>query len=157
MTYLQKLLVADAAFVPPAHVLEHLSAEEARARPTGAPHSLYEELWHVNFWQHLILAVVHADDQSEPVAYPEHAAEGWPNDNDALTEAAWQDLLSRFSSDLQRAAETAGSDLERVARDKTVREHLESIVGHNAYHLGRMVMLRQMSGLWPPPSGGDTW
>ncbi len=58
MTYLQKLLIADGAFVTPAHVLEHLSAEQAKVRPSGAPHSLYEELWHTDFWQRLILAVV---------------------------------------------------------------------------------------------------
>ena len=28
---------------------------------------------------------------------------------------------------------------------------------HNAYHLGRVVLLRQMMGSWPPPSGGLTW
>ena len=51
----------------------------------------------------------------------------------------------------------AGSgDLERVAGDKTVREQLESVAGHNAYHFGRMVLLRQLLGFWPPPSGGDT-
>ncbi len=130
------------------------SAEGAKARPGGAPHSLYEELWHTDFWQRLILSAV----RGEPVLFPEHAAEGWPKDNATLTEGAWQGLASRFLLDLEGAAAVAGSeDLERVARDKTVREHLESVAGHNAYHFGRMVLLRQLLGLWPPPSGGDTW
>lgn len=154
MTYLQKLLIADGAFATPAHVLESLSAEQAKTRPNGAPHSLYEELWHTDFWQRLILSVIRGD----PVAYPEHAAQGWPKDNDTLTEKSWQSLISRFLTNLQRAAEVAGlEDIERVAGDKTVREQLESVAGHNAYHFGRMVLLRQLQGLWPPPSGGDTW
>ena len=154
MTHLQRLLIADGAFVTPAHVLEHLAVEQAKTHPTGAPHSLYEELWHTDFWQRLMLSVI----RGEPVAYPEHAAQSWPEDNDTLTEEAWQELISRFLTALQRAADAAGSgDLERVAGDKTVREQLESVAGHNAYHFGRMVLLRQLLGLWPPPSGGDTW
>jgi hypothetical protein len=39
----------------------------------------------------------------------------------------------------------------------TVREQLESFAAHNAYHLGRVVLLRQLMGSWPPPSGGLTW
>ena len=39
----------------------------------------------------------------------------------------------------------------------TVREQLESFAAHNAYHLGRVVLLRQLMGIWPPPSGGLTW
>lgn len=154
MTSLQSLLVADGAFVTPAHALEAVTAAQAGGRPGGAPHSLYEELWHMDFWQRLILTVI----RGEPVAFPKHAADGWPNDNDALTEAAWQGLRNRFLSDLGEAAALAGSaGLERTAGDRTVREQLESIAAHNAYHFGRIVFLRQLSGLWPPPSGGDTW
>jgi hypothetical protein len=39
----------------------------------------------------------------------------------------------------------------------TVREQLESLTAHNGYHLGRIVLLRQLLGIWPPPAGGDTW
>lgn len=154
MTTLPKLLYGEGAFANVEHILESLSAEQAKMRLAGAPHSLYEELWHMDFWQHFILSVI----RSEPVVYPERAAKGWPKDNDTLTEEAWQNLLSRFLLDLEEAAVLAGSQhLDEVARDRTVCEHLESIAGHNAYHFGRMVFLRQLLGLWPPPSGGDTW
>ena len=39
----------------------------------------------------------------------------------------------------------------------TVGEQLESFAAHNAYHFGRIVLLRQMLGSWPPPSDGLTW
>ena len=42
-------------------------------------------------------------------------------------------------------------------RIMTVREQLESLAAHNAYHLGRIVLLRQLLGWWPPPKGGFTW
>ena len=34
---------------------------------------------------------------------------------------------------------------------------LTNFAGHGVYHLGQVVTLRQGLGLWPPPSGGDTW
>jgi len=46
---------------------------------------------------------------------------------------------------------------DQPTRIMTVREQLESLGAHNAYHFGRIVLLRQLKGLWPPPSGGDTW
>jgi hypothetical protein len=39
----------------------------------------------------------------------------------------------------------------------TIREQLESLAAHNAYHLGRVVLLRQLQNNWPPPDGGDSW
>ena len=41
-------------------------------------------------------------------------------------------------------------------RTMTVREQLESLAAHNAYHFGRIVLMRQIAGAWPPASGGDT-
>lgn len=154
MTPLQKLLISDGAFVTPAQVLESLTASQAQMRPDKVPHSLYEELWHTDFWQRLILSVI----RNRPVIYPEHAAESWPDDNETLTDEAWHNLIERFLTGLEEATALSGSQrLEETAGDRTVREQLESIVAHNAYHFGRMVFLRQLLGLWPPPSGGDTW
>jgi hypothetical protein len=42
-------------------------------------------------------------------------------------------------------------------RTMTVRELLESLGAHNAYRFGRIVLLRQLQGLWPPPSGSFSW
>jgi hypothetical protein len=39
----------------------------------------------------------------------------------------------------------------------TIREQLESLGAHNAYQCGRIVLLGQLQGLWPPPCGGFSW
>ena len=103
----------------------------------------------MDFWQCLMLAVI----RGESAPYPEHAAEGWPKDNESLTDETWNDLVARFLAELNEAANIAGSPEITEA----VRYELESLIAHNAYHFGRMVFLRQLLGLWPPPSGGDTW
>jgi hypothetical protein len=37
------------------------------------------------------------------------------------------------------------------------REMLLRGAAHDSYHFGRIVLLRQMCGAWPPKSGGFTW
>jgi hypothetical protein len=34
---------------------------------------------------------------------------------------------------------------------------LVHVANHNAHHLGQIVLLRQLMGRWPPPSGSWTW
>jgi len=34
---------------------------------------------------------------------------------------------------------------------------LQAIASHTSYHAGQVVLVRQMLGTWPPPSGGVTW
>lgn len=154
MNALQKLLSDEGAFVTPESVLEDLNAEDARAHPCGAPHSLYEELWHIDFWQHWTLAVVKGQEVNPPL----RASDGWPTDNETFAAEAWVGLNDHFLRELKEVTALAGSRrLGRRVGDEALWEHIETIAGHNAYHLGRMVLLRQLLHLWPPPSGGDTW
>ena len=74
----------------------------------------------------------------------------------------------RFESGLAEAADIAGqtrlaerySTLEEPGSGTgplTLLELTANLAVHNAYHLGRIVQLRQIAGNWPPPGGGDTW
>jgi uncharacterized damage-inducible protein DinB len=112
------------------------------------------------FWQEISLDWV----QGKATAYPEHAVEGFPSN----AEEPWETLRERFLAGTQNAAAIA-NDTERLEalvacprhndtqRAMTVREQLESLAAHNGYHLGRIVLLRQLQGNWPPPDGGDSW
>ena len=61
---------------------------------------------------------------------------------------AFEELLVRPGLDL--GARVAG-------RNTSVREEFLMIQGHNSYHLGQIVVLRQLLGAWPPPHGGQSW
>jgi len=37
------------------------------------------------------------------------------------------------------------------------RDVLVHVATHNAHHLGQVILLRQLLGVWPPPSGSWTW
>lgn len=155
MNALQQVLTAKAAFAEPANVISGVPFGLTTVRPHGLPHSLYEELWHLDYWLQFSLALV----RGEQPALPAHSSGSWPVDNDTLDEASWRGLLGRVRGGLEAASALAGDEreLERAFRpDRTVRGELTVVAAHNAYHFGRMVTLRQLLGSWSPESG-DTW
>jgi uncharacterized damage-inducible protein DinB len=164
MNELEQVLIGDSAHTPPAIILEGLTSETAHAAIAGAPRNIYEELWHIAFWQQITLDWIRGIE----TAYPVHASDGFPTADDAAREDLEQ-LRQRFFSTNREAAEaaldTSRLDVEvrcpsrpgQPVRIMTVREQLESLGAHNAYHFGRIVLLRQLQGLWPPLSGGFSW
>jgi uncharacterized damage-inducible protein DinB len=164
MNELEQVLIGDSAHTAPAVIVEGLTSEAAHAAIEGAPRSIYEELWHIAFWQELTLDWVRGIE----TPYPVQAADGFPTAEDAAVED-WDQLRQRFIGSSEEAAAEArnASRLEvevrcpsrpgMATRVMTVREQLESLGAHNAYHFGRIVLLRQIRGLWPPPSGGFSW
>ncbi len=161
MNELQQTLIGDSAAAPPAHILEGLPSDLAYRVIQGAPHSIYQELWHITFWQRVTLDWVNGVE----TPFPAHPLAGFPADE----HEPWDQLCQRFFRDNQQAAALAGEEtrLEQSVRCPsrpgnpvrimTVREQLESLAAHNAYHFGRIVLLRQLSGAWPPASGGFSW
>jgi uncharacterized damage-inducible protein DinB len=161
MNELEQTLIGDSAAAPPAHILEGIQSELAHRVIEGAPHTIYQELWHIAFWQQVTLDWVNGVETS----FPAHPSAGFPADE----REPWDQLRQRFFGDNQQAAAQARDEkrLEQSVRCPSrpgnpvrimsVREQLESLAAHNAYHFGRIVLLRQLCGAWPPPSGGFSW
>jgi uncharacterized damage-inducible protein DinB len=161
MNELQQALVGDSAAAPPSHILEGLASDLAHRAIEGAPHTIYQELWHIAFWQQITLDWVNGIE----TPFPAHPSDGFP----ANRSEPWDQLCRRFLFGSQQAADVAGDEkrLEQSVRCPSrpgnpvrlmsVREQLESLAAHNAYHFGRIVLLRQLCGAWPPPSGGFSW
>ena len=161
---LERALAGDSAYTPPSHILEGIGDSLAHAATPGAPHTIYAELWHIAFWQQITIDWVCGIE----TPCPEHASLGFPSQSDVAREP-WPQLLARFFDTNQEAAAVASdttrldqlircpSPADQPTRTMTVREQLESLAAHNAYHFGRIVLLRQLNGAWPPASGGFTW
>jgi uncharacterized damage-inducible protein DinB len=135
-------------------VFSGLDWKTAGTRRRGAPHSLYQLLNHMRYWQDW---VVHWLDGENP-AIPKHASESWPGKVAPSNRREWQDAVTAFRRGV--------AELERRSRDanllsgpsrKSRLEMLQTIGAHNSYHAGQAVLLRQLFGKWPPPSGGLTW
>ena len=127
-----------------------LSPEQAMQVPAGLAHSVADLVAHVGFWQEYLLGVFRGEDP----AWVERAADGWPQVHD------WVDLKRRFLDDLDTLASYARDEAFLQSLDPEGRFRivpLTSFAGHGLYHLGQVVMVRQLIGAWPPPGGGDTW
>lgn len=164
MSELEQILVGDSYAASPSHILESLSNELAHRKPSGTPHSIYEELWHMAFWQQVTLDWIAGVE----TPFPASPTDGFPTVFDAEREY-WEALCGRFFHGVELAAASARDPVKlgqpircpsrpgQPLRVMTVREQLESLGAHNAYHFGRIVLLRQILGVWPPPSGGYSW
>ncbi|HWS71428.1 MAG TPA: DinB family protein [Thermoanaerobaculia bacterium] len=132
-------------FAERARLLSRLTLEQVTLCPDGASHSIYEELWHVVAYQQSVIEPGAPTIDVYPTAVPEH-------------ERQWHDLVRLFL-DGARAAATMGQAPERLAREiepgLTMADELNSVAVHNAYHLGKIVALRQRMGVWPPMEASD--
>jgi hypothetical protein len=144
MHILEHLFLAG-EFVPRARLLSGLTLEQVTLCPDGASHSIYEELWHVVAYQQSIIAPGEPIRDVYPKSVPEH-------------EQQWHDLVRLFL-DGARAAAAMGQTPERLAREVepgvTMADELNSVAVHNAYHLGKIVALRQRIGAWPPAESSE--
>jgi len=160
---LEQALIGESAHAAPSHILEALNDETARRLVKGAPHTIYEELWHMAFWQQISLDWVAGTE----TPYPASPGDGFPNETEAAE--SWHELCRRFFAGAGDAAAIAGDDVQlkrtvrcpsrpgHPVRHMTVQDQLLSVAAHNSYHFGRIVLLRQLLGAWPPPSGGFQW
>ena len=74
MNELQQTLIGDSAAAPPAHILEGIQSDIAHRVMEGAPHTIYQELWHIAFWQQVTLDWVNGVE----TPFPSHPSAGFP-------------------------------------------------------------------------------
>lgn len=157
---MRETLIETIAYIPPARALDQLTSEQAEHHVAGANHSIAEIVAHLEFW--LAWFCSRCEGNGTPMVAT--AAQGWP----AVPDGSWPDLHRRFLDGLERAA-AFGDDPARLEAPLsppiefpplaayTIRDALVHIGTHNAHHLGQIIVLRQLMGLWPPPSGSWTW
>ncbi len=135
-------------------VFAALNWKLAGMRPESAPHSVYQLLNHMLYWQEWVVKWL--DGERPPI--PKHASGGWPGDTGPASREEWERTVRRFRNgleDLTRRSRQA--DLFAKGGTKSPLEMLHTIASHDSYHAGQVVLLRQVLGAWPPPSGGLTW
>lgn len=123
-------------------------------RPDNVPHSLFQLLNHLIYWQDWVVEWL--DGDNPPV--PEIAADSWPGSVAPVNEEIWNEAVARFTDGVDALTRRSRQiDLFSIGNGKSRMEMLQTIASHNSYHLGQVVFLRQLLGAWPPPSGGLTW
>jgi len=137
-----------------ADALDGLSIQQAGAFIPGSPHTIFQIVNHLSFWQNFALAWIDGDKP----ATPESAALSWPSDATPNSEKEWEDALAGFREGLASVCERVDrGDLSERVGEKHAAEILQIIASHNSYHIGQVALLRRIQAAWPPPAGGVTW
>jgi len=141
------------------HALEGLDPTTAGARPASAPHTIFQGLHHMVYWQDITLARLLGKNPARPAS----ATLGWQTPAAPEDQSDWEAAVAGLAEGLRSLDSIVGDtnyDLGRVVdpeRGRTAFEEILMALSHNSYHLGQIVLLRQELGAWPPPKGGDTW
>ncbi len=148
-----RALSGKGAHVAASRVFSGLDARTAGERPPRLPHSLFQLLGHIVFWQDWVVQWC----AGEKPRVPRHASGSWPSEAAPASEADWTSWVQRFQSGLKELDRRAREGDLLAKNGKSRLEMLQVIASHNSYHLGQAVVLRQLRGKWPLPGGGLTW
>lgn len=119
-------------------------------RPEGLPHSAWEIVEHLRITQHDIL------DFCRDPAYRERdwPADYWPPAPAPPDPDAWEASLRAYREDrraLQQLATDPSVDLAaRIPHGsgQTYLRELILVADHSAYHVGQLVLVRRLLGVW---------
>jgi uncharacterized damage-inducible protein DinB len=158
---LTSVLTGEGVHLEAGGIIDGLTADQANAKPYGLPHSIAEIVAHMCYWQEWFnnCAVVGF------TGIAQHAADGWP----AVSPDGWDAVRTRFLDSVEEAKRVAaesnllgdavlppGVDLPILANESRGSGLLHAAV-HTSHHLGQIITIRQLLGLWPPPAGTVTW
>ena len=151
---MSKALSGKDSHVETTSILEDLDWKLAGNRPAGSPHSLFQLVNHMIYWQEWVVKWL--DGKKPRVA--KHAADGWPGKVTPTNRKEWEKTASRFRDTLVTLKCRSQQEDPLTKRGEMTRmEMIHLIASHTSYHIGQVAMLRQQLGSWPPPSGGVTW
>ncbi len=147
-------LSGKGAHVATKNLFAGLGWKVAGTRPEGVPHSIFQLLNHLVYWQDWVVKWL--DGENPPI--PQHASGGWPGSPGPASAKEWQRGVRGFRSGVEGLDRRSRQADLLARRGKHSRlGMLQAIASHNSYHAGQVVLVRQMLGSWPPPSGGVTW
>ena len=134
---------------PLSDALDGVDSQNAIWKPQGeAANSIWETVNHLTYYKERLLRKLKGQEQSPDL--------GSNDDTFTVTEAgeaAWQNAISRLKkvhADLREIIEA----LEEGAYDwggsgHAPGEEVMSLILHDAYHTGQIVLVRKLQGSWP--------
>jgi len=131
-------------FVPGNTAIEGLTAEQAKWTDKSGNHSVGQLTNHLNFWNSEQLAKFKG--QKAP-AFNGNNDETF-NDFDAATWAETVKQYDQVMTEWEKAVETADD-----AKLQLWAATIEHVAAHNAYHIGQIIYVRKLQGVWDPDKG----
>lgn len=118
----------------------------------GAPHTAWQLLEHMRITVADILDFCINPNYKE-LKWPE---EYWPKTDAPPDEGAWERSIAGFHHDLKAmqalVADPARDLYSRIPHGdgQTLFREALLVIDHNSYHLGQIVTVRSLLGIWPP-------
>ncbi len=131
-------------FVPASVAVAGLTADQANWSPAKGNHSVGQLAYHLWFWDSRALADFKGEKSP---AFTGNNDETFDNFNPAQ----WDDLVKKLNqvlSDWDTAV--ANADDQKLAANASLIEH---VAAHNAYHIGQILYVRKLEGVWDPSKG----
>jgi uncharacterized damage-inducible protein DinB len=147
---LARFLAWEDAHVGFETAIADIPADLRGVQPPGLPHSPWQLLEHLRLTQRDILDFCR-NPQYEERDWPE---DYWPPSPAPPSPAAWDASIAQFQEDrtaLQQLAADPGLDLfTRIphGRGQTYIRELILVADHTAYHIGALVVVRRLLGIW---------
>jgi len=158
---LTSVLVGESVHLEPAAILDGLTGEQAHAKPHNLPYSIAELVAHMCYWQEWFNACL----VSGFTGIAKHSVDGWPT----VHADGWDVLRARYLYSIEEAKRLAAEsasladsllpaavNIPSLARESHGSGLLRAAV-HSSHHLGQIITMRRLMGLWPPPGGTITW
>lgn len=131
--------------------------EAVGVRPEGVPHSLWELVEHLRIalWD---LVGFSRDPRHESPGWPDGY---WPPAQGPESPAAWQASLDAYRRHLEEMKELVRDEDRDPFQTlpwgdgQTLAREALLAADHAAYHLGQIVDVRRLLGLWPPGEAGE--
>ncbi|MFZ0688701.1 MAG: DinB family protein [Acidobacteriaceae bacterium] len=131
-------------FVPAKVAVAGLTADQAMWNPGHGGHSVGQLAYHLWYWDSRALDRFNG---VKPGPYDGNNDETFNN----FTAAQWDDLVKKLDQvqvDWEKAVESA--DDAKLAANASLVEH---VAMHNAYHIGQILYVRKLEGVWDPSKG----
>jgi uncharacterized damage-inducible protein DinB len=131
-------------FVPASVAVAGLTADQAKWTPGKDSHSVGQLAYHLWFWDTQSLARFKGQ---KPPAFSGNNDETFNN----YSPAQWDDLVQKLNqvmTDWETAVQEA--DDQKLADNASLIAHVGA---HNAYHIGQILYVRKLQGVWDPSKG----
>lgn len=146
------LLEGGHAYVRLDSALENFPFDKTGVKPEAFDHSAWQLLEHIRIAQwDIVEFTVNANHVS-----PKWPEDYWPKEDAPASEKDWLMSVEAVKKDLQKMQglvhNTATDLFAKIPHGtgQTVLREALLVADHNAYHLGQLVMLRKVLGIWPP-------
>lgn len=147
---LSRLLAWEDAHVGFDNAVDGIPAELRGTRPSNLPYSPWQLIEHLRITQHDILEFCRNPNYKE-LKWPD---DYWPASDAPPSARAWDESIRMFRQDrkaLQQLAADPAVDLTAGIPHGDGQTYLRELIlaaDHAAYHLGELVVVRRLLGIW---------